>query len=536
MTGSGTLTGTGSLLAFALRRDRIRIAIWTVALGVLTAYQVAALDGIYPTPTDRQNRAVLMTNPASVLLGGPGFGLDDYTLGAMVANEAMLTVLIAVAIMSILTVVRHTRAEEEAGRTELVRAAAVGRRAALTAAFGITAVANVLVAVAILLGLLLAGLPGLDSLAFVAAVGLTGMVFAAVASVAGQLTENARTASGAALGVLGVAALVRGLGDVAAPGGSALSWFSPIAWAQQARAFVDLRWWPLLASVTLVVAVAAVAYRLADRRDVAAGLLPARRGPAGASVLLAGPVGLAARLQRGSVLGWGVGLALLGSTVGSLTDAVVAEVDGNPQLAALITPSGTGSPTDAFFATMSTFLAAGAAAFAVGSVLRLRGEETAGRAELLLAAALGRGRWLGGGLLVTVAGSALLLAAGGLGLGVAAAAGLGDSGLAVELVGVLLVQLPAVLVLAGIAVALVGAAPRWSSAAWAVLAGVLFVGIFGELFGIPEWAQNLSPLRATPAVPVEETDPGVLVALTAVAAALFAAGLLGVRRRDLSVG
>ena len=32
-----------------------------------------------------------MTNPAAVMLSGPGYGLDDYTLGAMVANEVALT-------------------------------------------------------------------------------------------------------------------------------------------------------------------------------------------------------------------------------------------------------------------------------------------------------------------------------------------------------------------------------------------------------------------------------------------------------------
>ena len=75
--------------------------------------------------------------------------------------------------------------------------------------------------------------------------GVTGvaMVFAAVAAVTAQLWRQARTATGAAIAALALAVLVRGIGDVIDNSGSALSWFSPIAWAQQMRAFVDVRWW-----------------------------------------------------------------------------------------------------------------------------------------------------------------------------------------------------------------------------------------------------------------------------------------------------
>ncbi len=63
--------------------------------------------------------------------------------------------------------------------------------------------------------------------------GITGvaMVFGAFAAVTAQLWRQARTASGAAMATLAVAALVRGAGDVIDNSGSVLSWFSPIAWA-----------------------------------------------------------------------------------------------------------------------------------------------------------------------------------------------------------------------------------------------------------------------------------------------------------------
>jgi ABC-2 type transport system permease protein len=276
------MAGTGVLLRFALRRDRVRLAVWVLSLGLLTLYAAVALDTLYPTAADRQARAALLENPAAVLLSGPGYGTADYSLGAMLANELGLSVMVAAAIMSIQLVVRHTRAEEESGRADLVRAGVVGRRAAMTAALLETAVANAAVAAVVTVGPAGYGLSAVDSLALAAGVAVVGFLFGAVAAVTAELTEHARAASAMALALLAVAALVRGVGDVLKTGGSALSWFSPIAWAQQTRTFVELRWWPLLLPLALTVVLVVVAYRLVAIRDVGAGLvrgLPAAGRP-----------------------------------------------------------------------------------------------------------------------------------------------------------------------------------------------------------------------------------------------------------------
>lgn len=528
------LAGSATLLRFGLRRDRVRLAVWVLALGSLAVYTVVALDTVYPTAADRAVRAALMTNPAAVMFAGPGFGLAAYSRGAMVANELGLTVMIAAAIMSVLLVVRHTRAEEESGRAELVRASVVGRRAQLSTAMGLVALANAAVALIIAAGLLATGFAAADTAAFALGIGLTGAVFGAVAAVTAQLTGHTRAASGAALAVLGAAAVVRGVGDVLVAGGSALSWFSPIAWAQQTRVFVDLRWWPLLLPVALVAALVALAYRLADRRDVGLGLLPARRGPAAAGRVLAGPVGLAVRLQRAALAGWGAGLALLGVAFGSLSDSVATAVAENPRLASFIAAAGGGDVTAAFHAVMVGYVGLGAAAFAVSAVLRLRAEEEAGRAEPMLAGALDRRRWLGGSLLVTGGGAAVLLLAGGLGMGLAAAAVSGTAAPVGALLGAALAQLPAVLVVAAVAAALVGGAPRLAGLAWVLLGYAVLAGMFGGLLRLPEWALELSPFGSLPRMPAEPFALGPAAGLTAVAALLVAAALAGIRSRDLA--
>ena len=122
------------------------------------------------------------------------------SLGGLTAWKIGVTEFILVALMSLLTVVRHTRTEEETGRLELVGATVVGRYAPLTAALVTAGLANLAIVVLVALGLIGAGLPAAGSVAFGLAIGLVGLLFAAVAAVAAQLTEGARAATGIAVG------------------------------------------------------------------------------------------------------------------------------------------------------------------------------------------------------------------------------------------------------------------------------------------------------------------------------------------------
>src|SRR5699024_8308409 len=110
----------------------------------------------------------------------------------------------------------------------MLRSLPVGRFAPALAAMLTVAIANIAVGVAVAGALVGTGMQTADSLAFGLATALTGLVFGSVAAVTAQLTEHARTASSLALGVLALAFIVRGLGDVIERDGSWLSWLSPI--------------------------------------------------------------------------------------------------------------------------------------------------------------------------------------------------------------------------------------------------------------------------------------------------------------------
>ncbi|MBD5786096.1 polyketide antibiotic transporter [Cellulosimicrobium terreum] len=523
------------MLRFALRRDRVRTPVWGLSIALLFLYAVTALDAVYPTAADRQVRAELVSSPAAVMMSGPGYGLDDYTLGALVANEFALWAMIAVAIMNVLLVVRHTRAEEETGRSELVRAGVVGRHAPATATFLLALVANALVTVLSGAVLAAAGLEAVDSFALASAVGVTGLVFAAVGLVTSQLTEHARTASGMGLAALGAAFLLRAIGDVQETHGSWVSWLSPIGWAQQIRAFVDLRWWPLALSLALVVLLLALAAFLASRRDVDAGLLPPRAGPANAAPRLRSPFALAWRQQVGSVVAWGAGIGVMAYASGTFVDSVGDMVDElsitSPEMAALF---GEDDMVNGFVALLSVFMALAVGGFATASALRARTEETSGRVEPVLATATGRTRWLGAQLAVTVLGSAILLVVSGLTLGLGAlTAGVTTPSLG-EYVVASVVYLPAVLALVGVVWVCLGWRPGLAGLAWVVLVWALVVGIFGSLLeDVPDAAKGVSPYWHIPQLPGADVDAGSLGLLTLVALALLALGFVGFRRRDI---
>jgi ABC-2 type transport system permease protein len=165
--------------------------------------------------------------------------------------------------------------------------------------------------------------------------------------------------------------------------------------------------------------------------------------------------------------------------------------------------------------------------------LRLRTEETGGRAAPLRATPTTPPRWVGSHQAVARGGSARFMVAGGLGTGAIYGAVIGDASQVPRMVGAALVQVPAVWVLVGVACALFGVVPRWAVAAWALLAFALVVAMFGTLLDLPSAVTDLSPFQHSPQSPARAPTALPIVALLVVGAALTAVGLLGFRRRDV---
>jgi polyether ionophore transport system permease protein len=530
-----TLSGTGAMIRFTLRRDRVRIPVWVLAISLSVLGSVASFKSTYPTAPDRQQRAAVLDNAVGKLFTGPGYGLDNYTYGAMTANEMLLYTALAVGLMSIFLVVRHTRAEEESGRAELIRATVVGRQAATVATLTVVGGANLVVGAVLAVGLpaSLDELSGRGSLAFAASVAGVGLVFTGVAVVVAQLTVNARGALGISSLVLGAAYLVRSVGDL---GNGALAWLSPFGWATRTKAYVNERWWPLLLLVAAAAVLVGVAVRINAGRDLGAGLIAERSGPATASRLLGGPVGLAVRLQRVTLISWSVPLFALGLVYGGIAKEAAELYQDIDTLDDYLARIGAADVTDQYLAWTLFIAALIASGYAVQSALRVRGEESSQRAEVLLATPVSRWRFVGSHLVMAMGGSVVLLLAYGLGAGIASAIGAGDAGEFPRLVGGALAYAPALWVFAAAATALFGLAPRAVGIAWGAFGALVFVGFVGPPLQLPDWVFNLSPVEHVPRMPVADFTLVPLAVLTLVAVVLLAAGLIGFRRRDIVAG
>lgn len=529
-----TLTGTGTLLRFIFRRDRVRVPVWIVSLVSLILLTAAVLPSSFPTLADRQVRGELTANPAIRFLFGPGFKPDEYTYGAMLANELMGMMLIFVALMNLFMISRHTRAEEETGRVELVRASLVGRHAGLTAALIATVMVNLAIGVLASLGLplVLADLSWTGSMLFGGGLAVTGITIAVVAAIAVQIHEFSRAANGLTGAIVGCTYALRGVGDVLE---NVLAWVPPFGLAMQSAPWVYDRAWAILLLLVIAGALLPVAYLLNSRRDVAAGLVRPKPGPPAAAPGLASLPGMAIRLQRGSFFGWAAGVGILAAVIGSIIVDAYDLYAGNEMIQGMLAALGL-SDSDLIDSLMSvyiSFFALVISFYTVGHITRLRNEETSLRAENILATAVSRVRWASGAMLFGIVSSVLLLFVTGVVAGVSYAISSGEWNHGPAILAAALVYTPALMLSAGFALLVFGVAPRLMAVSWLVPAYGVFVVIFASLIGLPDWVSRLSPFERVPRLPAADFDLLPLAIMTLIAVALIIAGLFGIRRRDM---
>jgi ABC-2 type transport system permease protein len=527
---SRQLAGFAHLFWFMVRRDRMRAPVWIVAIVGLVAISTASVVGLYQTPAELGEYAALaQADPALKAFAGPGYGLDDPTLGAVVMNEVQIYTLIVVALMCVFLLIRHTRAEEETDRAELVRAAGVGRLAILAAASVWVAVINLVVAVGVTVGVLAFGVSTTGTLAYGAVTWAIGMVFIGIAAAAAQIASGARAATAGSGVALGVFFLLRAVGDL---GTGWMTWLSPLGWAQSIRAFDDERWWVLVPLVITAGGLTAGAIVLSARRDLGAGFFQQRPGPAEGSPRLGTPLAMATRLQRTSLISWTLGLAALGFFFGIVADQADKMLESEA-VAEFFAQFGVGSPTEVFLATTVLMVALTASGYTVSTVLRLRTEEFAVRAEPVLATPVSRGRWVLSYLTVAVGGTIVAMLVTGLAIGLGAAAQLGDAGQIPPVLAAVLVMVPAQMVLAAMTVLLVGWRPQWAPLAWLGVAVSTVVGLLAETLKLPNWIRTISPYHHVPALPAASFELLPVVMLVVVAVGLTIAGLIGISRRDI---
>lgn len=513
----GALAGTGTLIRLILRRDRLLIAAWVAVAVALPVFNAFSLGALLPTPQARALFAeATAANPITAALLGP---LHDTSIEAIVVWRSSVQSLIVMGLAGLLFAIRHTRAEEDAGRRELMAGGALGRHAGTTAAAVVLAAVNVVVAVLVAAALALGpGYASGGSLLFGLMVAAGGTMFAAGGLVAAQLAQSAALARTGAVTFL-VAGAMPG---VAVPDDN--MWIFPAGWLRIAGPYsAGQQWWVPLVSLAAAVALTLAAYAVSARRDLGAGLLPDRAGSTGprrAGGLLRSPAALAWRLYGGQVVTWTVTLATVSAAVGWVSASFGADV--------LLGGLGRITLMEIFTYVFCLVVAC----LTVVGALRPHAEESRGRAAPLLAAPTGRTRWLAGHLVLGLAAPAAMLLAVGLGTGLGNGLATGRTEVVLVQTGTALLFAPAAWAIAGVTIVAYGLRPRVAvPAGWAaVLVSTAFVALW-EAGTISRTAFLLTPFGYSHPT----LSPGLAapVAYTLVAAALVALGGAAFQRRDL---
>ncbi|MCL1834665.1 MAG: hypothetical protein FWG48_00755 [Oscillospiraceae bacterium] len=543
----GNFDRSGRLIRFMLRRERIISAIWIVILVLFCAALAPAMDAMFAEPEARQQFGESFDNPVMIAIMGPAYGADsnNYTTGAMYSNTMLIWVIMAVAVMNIFIVIRHTRADEEGGRTEVIRALPTGRLAGINAAMITAAIVDILLAVLTGVALAATGVPGMGlgaSMLYGFAVGAGGLVFAGIAAVFSQLSSSKGGATGLSFLMLGIFYMIRAAGDM--QGSDALACISPLGLAQRSQIYVANNIWPVVVLLAEAVILAIIAYALNSVRDMDQGFIPARPGRTEASKRLGSPFGLSSRLLRNMLVTWIIVMFALAASYGSVIADIPSFVGDSPEYLQVIgiPEEVVNSMTDAgkaqiiidyfgvFVISMMTLIC-----FipVINSTLRIRAEERDGRIGQIYALPVSRAKYLTGYVILAYAASVLLQLATAIGLYCVTSMLESNPFTIGGLVGSFFAYLPAIWVIIGLAVLIVGAFPRATGAVWGFYAFVFLVSFLGGMPDLmPASLRNISPVTHIPRLPLDDMTFAPLIILTVIAIALTAAGFTFYKKRD----
>jgi len=539
------MNGFAALHHQRLRRDGLQLALWIGSTALLAFAAYAGVKDSFGTEQDRQSLLVAaIANPVILLFRGLPSGAGE---GAFIAFLIVPFLCMLAAFMSSFLAVRHTRADEETGRAELVGGTPAGRMLPTVVTLVHGLIANLVLALLTALALVAAGLEAAGSFVVGNAAGVVGVFFLGLGLLTSQLMRTSRGANTVSVSVLLVTYLLAGIGnalgtpsdDLQRMESSWLTWLSPFGWAENSRPFADDDLWPLVLCTLVGIAFAVAAIALQSIRDVGSSFVAERAGRVDAHAALGSTTALVWRLSAGSIIGWAIGGAisgLLATTLASVVEEVSAE---NPSIEAVLNQmmASRGSLEQGLLTTFFVMIGILAACAGVQTITRARQEETHGTAELVLATPIDRVRWLFDFVIVGFAAIVIILAAGLGAASVGIALNDGDPDLYRSAVTVALGQVVAASVFLVLTALVFVLAPRGTIAVgWSLVLLAAVIGLFGPIFGMPENVTWLSPVAAAPVPVTDGVDVRglwwLLGAIVVAGAASF--GLM--RRRELAAG
>jgi ABC-2 type transport system permease protein len=517
----------------AFRDARVRTISFGFLFAAIAYIQPIGYRDAYPTLSSRLLFAhSFAENKAIRLFYGVPHNL--LTVSGYTAWRVGGTLAIFAAVFGLLAAVRALRTEEDTGRMELVLAGSVGRGTAYLSAMAAIAASVLILGLAEFAGLVLAGLPAGGSAELALATASVAPVFVGVGALTSQLASTRRMAlelGGTAVGLL---LALRVIADTSS-GAGWLRWATPLGWVEEVRPFTGAHPIVLVLPAAATVLLLAAAARIAAGRDIGTGVLPARDSAEPHLGLLSSPIAQALRSERSSLIVWLSSVGAFAYITGVIAKST-ASAGISKSLQHEVAKLGTGSivtPTG-YLAFVFIFFVLAVSLFVCAQIGAARHEEADERLETLLSLPLSRRRWLGGRLVLAVAGASAISLAAGLLTWVGAESG----GVSISLAGMLeagLNCLPVALMFLGIAALTYAILPRASAGLSYGLVTVAFLwDLFGSLLGVPKWLVEATPFAHVGLVPAQPFRADAAVIMLGIAAASALAAVWFFQRRDLT--
>lgn len=528
---------TWFLTRFSLKRDWLKLALWSITLIVLFAAVAAKFTTIYDTQASIDEIVKTLKSPSMVSLFGKLSGSAPYSTADVFAGEMTVFMAMMAAIMNFSIIIKNTRGEEDSGLLEIIQSHSVGKLSNLSSSLIELFIINLLIGFFYALGLQFANLTGTDTNGnFLLGLGLgaAGFMFAAIAAFLAQLVDNSRSATILSYIVFGIMYIARMSTDVSNP---KATWFIPFGWVEKFSTYQENNWLPVFLMLGLSLILSIAALWINDHRDIGSGIIATRPGRAKASAFLHGPLSLFWRLHRTTIIVWVIGLLILGFTYGSIFNTIGDILKTNPAMEKLI---GATAVHKANILIIKHFVAILMIVFGVLALFPgiqiinyLKSGESKGYLELIHSKPVSRDYLFTSVLVLGILTSLIALFAGMLGLQLGGASVMKHPvAMSVFLHGFYAYISP-VLVILALSACIVGWLPKFAVFGYLYTGFALFVGYFGKLIDLPKWVAKITPFGYIPNVPVSKLDMGTMWWQLGIALILIILGYIGYHIRDL---
>lgn len=524
----------GKYIRFMLLREKVNIIIWVVAVFFITVGQAQSFVELYPTQAERQFVAESMNNPAMVALMGQAYGKEDYTLGALMSQQTLLFTIVAVTIMNILLINRNLRADEETGKIEMIRAGSTGRLVNIGASLLICTGVNIFLGVLLGIGLYSLKIESMDlkgSMFFGMVIAISGILFGAITAIMNQIFSSSRKSLGGSFAILGISYLVRAVGDI---GNDTVSILSPLGWVMRVQVYVENNLWPIVISFVVAVVLFSVAFVLNLKRDLGSGIFHEKKGRENTTIFLKSPLGLATRIMRGEYATWILASIILGLSFGAMLGDIEKQLQTNKMMMQIFTHGEDGGILGQFITVIMSIVAMLSTIPVITSILRLKGEENANRLDNVISKAVSRNRLMTGFFANSLIISVLLQVLFAIAFWIAGRQVVVNENFELcEILKSSLAYLPAIWIMLGITLVLVGCFPKLTVGVWIYYAYSFFVIYLGGMLKLEQWTQKISPYGNVSQIPVDTMNYKTTFIMVLIFVSLIIVGYVGYNRRDL---